>query len=60
VELEGTYFCGSCGEPIVIPIDPSAGEEQEYVEDCPLCCRPNVIHVRFAGGEDLRVWAQSE
>jgi hypothetical protein len=22
-----------------------AGSIQEYVEDCPVCCRPNLIHV---------------
>ena len=32
---------------IVIPVDLSAGESQEYVEDCPVCCRPNVIHVEI-------------
>jgi Cysteine-rich CPXCG len=31
---EGSYICESCGEEIVVPIDLSAGAEQEYVEDC--------------------------
>lgn len=44
---EATYICGSCGEEIVIPIDPSAGGRQEYVEDCPVCCHPNVIHIEI-------------
>jgi hypothetical protein len=56
---ETTYTCPSCGEEIVIPIDPSAGCTQEYVEDCPVCCRPNVIHVRI-DGEEASVWAQAE
>jgi len=38
---EATYICDACGEEIVIPIDPSAGASQEYVEDCPVCCRAN-------------------
>src|SRR5579884_1587809 len=42
---EASYTCDSCGEEIVVPIDLSAGTSQEYVEDCPVCCRPNVIHV---------------
>ncbi len=42
---EANYICQSCGEEIVIPIDLSAGHTQEYVEDCPACCCPNVIHV---------------
>ena len=44
---EATYVCGACGEEIVIPIDVSQGESQEYVEDCPVCCRPNVIHIEI-------------
>jgi hypothetical protein len=47
MEDEATYICGSCGEEIVIPLDPSAGSEQSYVEDCPVCCRPNIIRVEF-------------
>jgi hypothetical protein len=43
----GAYICDSCGEEIVIPLDPSAGAEQEYVEDCPVCCCPNVIQIDY-------------
>ena len=44
---EHVYVCGFCGEEIVVTIDVSAGAEQEYVEDCPVCCRPHVLHVRI-------------
>jgi hypothetical protein len=44
---EASYVCDSCGEEIVIPLDPSAGDRQQYVEDCPVCCHPNVIAVEF-------------
>lgn len=44
---EAKYICDACGEEIVIPVDPSAGSTQEYVEDCPVCCRANIIHVEF-------------
>jgi hypothetical protein len=58
---EGTYICPSCGEEIVIPLDLAAGREQEYVEDCPVCCNPNVVHVEFEEGwEEARVWAEAE
>ena len=33
------------GEEIVIPLDILAGASQQYVEDCPVCCRANVIRV---------------
>ena len=58
---EGAYVCPTCGETIVIPLDASAGADQEYVEDCPVCCNPNVIHVEHVGeGEPPRVWAEAE
>ena len=57
---EGAYVCPSCGERIVIPVDVSGGDEQQYVEDCPVCCNPNVIHVELFEGETPRVWAEGE
>ena len=42
---EATYICGACGEEVVIPVDLSQGDEQEYVEDCPVCCRPWEVEV---------------
>jgi hypothetical protein len=58
---EGSYICPTCGEQIVIPLDRSGGTEQEYVEDCPLCCNPNVIHLEFFGDDELpRIWADAE
>jgi len=56
---EASYVCDACGEEIVIPIDFSAGDEQEYVEDCPVCCRPNIIRVNIHE-DDVRVWAEPE
>jgi len=44
---EAEYTCPTCGEQIVIPIDPSEGADQDYVEDCPVCCRPNRIRLRI-------------
>ena len=57
---EGSYTCDSCGEEIVIPIDWSAGTRQSYVEDCPVCCNPSVIHVEIDGDGSARVWGEAE
>ncbi|HTL31364.1 MAG TPA: CPXCG motif-containing cysteine-rich protein [Tepidisphaeraceae bacterium] len=58
---EGSYTCPSCGESIVIPLDRSGGIEQCYVEDCPVCCNPNLIQVEFfEEGEPPRIWAEAE
>jgi DNA replicative helicase MCM subunit Mcm2 (Cdc46/Mcm family) len=57
---EAKYHCESCGEEIVVPIDMSAGQSWKYVEDCPVCCRPNVVHVQIDESGEVRVWAESE
>ncbi|MEM1225317.1 MAG: CPXCG motif-containing cysteine-rich protein [Planctomycetota bacterium] len=56
---EGAYICDQCGEEIVIPLDIGAGAHQEYVEDCPVCCSPSLIHVSI-DDDDVRVWAEPE
>jgi hypothetical protein len=40
---------------VVVPIDLPAGACQEYVEDCPVCCCPNVIHVEIDDEGDVRI-----
>ena len=54
---EASYICDSCGEEIVIPIDHTQGEHQQYWEDCPVCCNPNHISVEIRDGE-VRAWCQ--
>lgn len=54
------YICDSCGEEIVIPLDRSEGSQQTYVEDCPVCCRANTIHVEIGDDGEPRVWAEPE
>jgi len=54
------YDCPSCGEEIPVPLDLAAGTGQEYVEDCPVCCRPIVLRVDIDrdGHVELRVHAE--
>jgi hypothetical protein len=41
------YACAYCGEPNDETLaDLSAGWKQVYVEDCTVCCRPNVLSVQ--------------
>jgi hypothetical protein len=56
---EAAYVCDSCGEEVVIPVDLSQGSRQEFVEDCPVCCCPNVIHVEIEA-DGVRVRADLE
>ena len=37
--------CPFCGERFETLVDTSGGEA-EYVEDCPVCCRPINLHLR--------------
>lgn len=57
---DGSYVCQACGEEIVVPLDPTAGREQEYVEDCPVCCRPHVLTVHQEADGSVRVEARAE
>jgi transposase-like protein len=38
--MQTMVSCPYCGEGNVIAVDESAGESQEYVEDCQVCCQP--------------------
>ncbi len=57
---DASYTCDACGEEIVITTDTAAGSTQEYVEDCPVCCRANVIHVELDHAGEAKVWAKAE
>jgi hypothetical protein len=57
---EARYVCDSCGEEIEIPIDVTAGSRQSYVEDCPVCCNPNLVHVTIDEDGTPTVWAEAE
>ena len=56
----GTYICDSCGEEIEVSLDPSAGSHQHYVEDCPVCCVPNVLDISWDDDGLAVVRAQRE
>jgi hypothetical protein len=57
---EANYICDSCGEEILAPSDLPTGPEREYVEDCPVCRCPNVVHVEVDEDGDVQVWAARE
>lgn len=40
--------CPYCGESFTTTVDGSAGD-QDYVEDCPVCCRPIEFAVTIDG-----------
>jgi transcription elongation factor Elf1 len=38
-----SFSCPHCGEQVDSWPDLGGGERQTYIEDCPVCCRPNRI-----------------
>lgn len=46
--------CPYCGECFQTVVDCSAGD-QEYIEDCQVCCNPIVFHIYTDDGELLAV-----
>jgi len=57
---EVEYVCESCGESIVVPVDRSGGADQEYVEDCPVCCNANVIRLHLSDSGEATIEAHLE
>jgi len=47
---EKSIQCPYCWEKISILVDPSIAE-QEYVEDCHVCCRPILLNIRCENQE---------
>jgi hypothetical protein len=46
-----SFICAVCFEEIETVVDESQGLDQEYIEDCAVCCRPNVLRVHIEDGE---------
>ena len=44
--------CPYCGEAFGTTIDCSGGD-QDYIEDCPVCCRPIEFRIRVGADGEL-------
>ncbi len=51
--------CPYCGENIVLLIDESESE-QNYIEDCQVCCQPIIIDITIHWDGELNVELHSE
>jgi hypothetical protein len=59
--MRAGFQCAGCGEWNETEVDPSAGARQVYVEDCQVCCRPNLLRVRCDRGiEDCSISSELE
>ena len=58
--LEPVFIqCPYCGEQIEVLVDCSV-PEQEYIEDCSVCCRPINIMVESSAEEIVSIEVRSE
>jgi len=61
-DMGAVVACPYCGELNEIGLDPGSGEEQEYIEDCQVCCRPWRVVVRYGteGSANVRLFPDTE
>ena len=59
-ETGAAVTCPYCGQINEIALDPGSGNEQEYVEDCQVCCRPWRVVVRYLPDGTADVVAEQE
>ena len=58
---EAGFQCAGCGEWNETVVDESAGGRQQYVEDCQVCCKPNVLSIRWdSAAEEFTISAELE
>ncbi|WP_198262983.1 CPXCG motif-containing cysteine-rich protein [sulfur-oxidizing endosymbiont of Gigantopelta aegis] len=56
---EATIACPYCGEYIDVLIE-QGDIEQEYIEDCQVCCRPITFQVQYGHDQSLQVLVKHE
>jgi cysteine-rich CPXCG protein len=55
------FQCAACGEWNETSVDEGAGTRQRYIEDCQVCCRPNVLRVSWdADMAEYAIFAELE
>jgi hypothetical protein len=53
--MEAGFQCAGCGEWNQTGVDESAGHRQSYVEDCQVCCKPNLLCIEYDLAEQVFV-----
>ena len=53
--MQTSVACPYCGEENTIQIDESGGNEQLYIEDCQVCCKPWQVAVTIGSDGDVQV-----
>lgn len=56
-QSEQGFQCPYCGERISVLVDHSE-QQQDYIEDCEVCCRPIMLMVRVETDDSVRLVAR--
>lgn len=57
--MDAGFQCAGCGEWNQTTVDESAGRRQRYLEDCQVCCKPNILSIEY-DPEEQRFWICAE
>lgn len=57
--IETSIYCPYCGEQIDVTVE-MMDDEQEYIEDCQVCCRPIIFSIGSGYNGDPLVSVRSE
>ena len=52
--------CPYCAQGFGVEIDHTGGEQQEWITDCEVCCRPIVVRFHFEDDELVGLEAHAE
>ena len=59
METAQEVLCPCCGQPTTVFVDCWAGN-QDYVEDCPVCCHPMTLHVEIDSDGEAHIEGEHE
>jgi len=51
VKVRARFQCAGCGECNQTTVDESAGRRQSYIEDCQVCCKPNLLRIEYQSAD---------
>ena len=60
LEQNESFLCPYCGESNGLQVDVSAGNHQEFVVDCEVCCAPIFIRLVLRGEDIISLEVQGE
>jgi hypothetical protein len=52
------WKCQYCGVENTVWVDLTAGDKQDFIEECRICCRPNRILIVVGNEEDVVIEAR--